>query len=307
MRDFLEHCPRQRTTRPARPDVPIDFISFHAKGSPKFVDGTFVMGIENQLRDLDRGFEIVASVPELEGPADHHRRVGPGRLRGLFLAASTRKTGIATARCTPATPRRSCPQLDLAAKHGVNLEGAVTWAFEFENQPYFAGFRVLATNGIDMPVLNVFRMFGLMTGRRAAVDDPAALPLETMVASGVKQKPDVNAFAAVDEHSANILVSNYHDSEKPGPPAPVDLTISGLPEGSILVQHFRIDDDHSNSYEAWKKMGSPQSPTPEQYARLESAGQLQLLESPRWSRGPDVHIRFSLPLHGVSLIHLTWR
>ncbi len=41
---------------------------------------------------------------------------------------------------------------DLADRHGVNLEGALTWAFEFEDQPYFAGFRVLATNGIDLPV-----------------------------------------------------------------------------------------------------------------------------------------------------------
>ena len=57
---------------------------------------------------------------------------------------------------------------DLAERHGVNLEGALTWAFEFEDQPYFAGFRVLATNGIDLPVLNVFRMFSLMGGRRVA-------------------------------------------------------------------------------------------------------------------------------------------
>ena len=48
---------------------------------------------------------------------------------------------------------------ELAARHQVNLQGAVTWAFEFEDQPYFAGFRQLASNGIDMPVLNVFRMF----------------------------------------------------------------------------------------------------------------------------------------------------
>ena len=57
--------------------------------------------------------------------------------------------------------------LDLAARHGVNLLGAVTWAFEFEDQPYFDGFRDLATNGIDKPVLNVFRMLGMMTGDRA--------------------------------------------------------------------------------------------------------------------------------------------
>ena len=44
----------------------------------------------------------------------------------------------------------------------MNLEGALTWAFEFEDQPYFAGFRVLASNGINLPVFNVFRMFSQM-------------------------------------------------------------------------------------------------------------------------------------------------
>ena len=45
----------------------------------------------------------------------------------------------------------------------------LTWAFEFENQPYFDGFRSLATNGIDQPVLNVFRMAGMMRGDRVAL------------------------------------------------------------------------------------------------------------------------------------------
>jgi xylan 1,4-beta-xylosidase len=41
---------------------------------------------------------------------------------------------------------------DLAQSRGVNLAGAVTWAFEFEDQPWFRGFRDLATNGVDKPV-----------------------------------------------------------------------------------------------------------------------------------------------------------
>src|SRR5207302_9817965 len=75
--------------------------------------------------------------------------------------------------------------LDLAAKYGVNLAGAVTWAFEFEGQPYFDGFRDLATNGVDKPVLSVFRMLGMMTGERVAVGNPCAAPLEAMVSGGV--------------------------------------------------------------------------------------------------------------------------
>ncbi len=42
----------------------------------------------------------------------------------------------------------------------------LSWSFEFEDKDYFEGFRSLATNGVDKPVLNVFRMFALMSGNR---------------------------------------------------------------------------------------------------------------------------------------------
>ena len=56
-------------------------------------------------------------------------------------------------------------------------------------------------------------------------------------------------------------------------------------------------------------MGSPAQPTPEQYAQFEAAGQLHLLYSPRWENPAGraaLHLNFPLPLHGVSLILITW-
>jgi len=52
--------------------------------------------------------------------------------------------------------------MELAAKHGAQLEGAITWAFTFADQPYLAGFRQVATNGLPLAVFNVFRMFARM-------------------------------------------------------------------------------------------------------------------------------------------------
>ncbi len=72
----------------------------------------------------------------------------------------------------------------------VNFEGALTWAFEFEDQPFFAGFRVLASNGIALPVLNVFRMFGQMRGERLAVENEGDLGLDAILADGVRARPD---------------------------------------------------------------------------------------------------------------------
>jgi xylan 1,4-beta-xylosidase len=69
---------------------------------------------------------------------------------------------------------------ELSDLHKVNLLGSVTWAFEFEGQPMFAGFRDLATNGIDKPVLNVFRMLGKMRGDRVVVTSTSAADVQTI-------------------------------------------------------------------------------------------------------------------------------
>jgi xylan 1,4-beta-xylosidase len=54
-------------------------------------------------------------------------------------------------------------------------------------------------------------------------------------------------------------------------------------------------------------MGSPQQPTPEQYAALEAAGQLQEFESPRWiDTGKETKLDLRLPREAVSLFQLSW-
>ena len=189
LRKFLDHVVHGKNYATGKTGSPLDFISFHAKGSPKFVEGNVVMGIENQLRDLDKGFEIIASMPELKG---RPIIIGESDPEGCAACSSrvypqnAYRNGVMYSSYTGAVMPR---HLDLAAKHGVNLLGAVTWAFEFEDQPYFDGFRDLATNGIDKPVLSVFRMLGMMTGNRVAAESSAAATLDSMLAGGVKDRP----------------------------------------------------------------------------------------------------------------------
>jgi xylan 1,4-beta-xylosidase len=185
----------------------------------------------------------------------------------------------------------------------------LTWAFEFENQPYFEGFRTLATNGIDKPVVNLFRMAGLMRGDRVAVESSGRQPLEAMTTQSVHGSPDVDALAVRSDREISVLVWNYHDEAVDAPDAGVRIQFAGIPDAAkrILVRHYRIDETHSNSFTAWKNMGSPQQPTPEQYAALEAAGQLQELESPRWiDRAKETGIDLRLPRQAVSLLQLSW-
>ena len=200
--------------------------------------------------------------------------------------------------------------VELAEKHGVNLEGALTWAFEFEDQSPFAGFRQLASAGLDLPVLNVFRMFSKMSGKRVAVESSAGLNAEIIRAENVREQPDIYAQASLDKNKLAVLVWYYHDDDLPGPVAAVDLKLSGIPlgKGKARLTHYRIDADHSNSYETWKRMGSPLEPSPEQYAQLEKAGQLAELGRAEiiTVKAGATDVKFQLPRQGVSLLVFNW-
>jgi xylan 1,4-beta-xylosidase len=308
LRDFLEHCLRGTNHVTGRRGAPLDYIGFHAKGAPRVVGGHVQMGISNQLRAIDNAFQIVASFPELRktpiiiGESDPE---GCAACSARLHPQNAYRNGTMYSSYTAAQLART---YELADTHGVNLVGSVTWAFEFEGQPYFDGFRDLATNGISKPVLNVFRMLGQMGGQRISVESSENVPLATMRDSGVRSSPDVSAMASRQDRAVSVLIWNYHDDDLPAPPSGIDLVVQGVPNGRILLHHYRIDSTHSNSYEAWKRMGSPQNPSSEQYFQLESAGQLQLLSSPEWVHSTDgrIKLQFDLPRQGVSLCRLTW-
>jgi xylan 1,4-beta-xylosidase len=197
---------------------------------------------------------------------------------------------------------------ELIDQYKVNLKGAVSWSFEFEDQEWFAGFRELATHGVDKPVLNVFRMFGMMSGQRILVKTDDGLHAIDIIANSVRERNDINAIASKKQNSIAIMVWNYHDENVPGPSSPVELSVNGVENRKVLMQHYRIDDQFSNSFEKWKLVGKPQNVTTPQYKELECSGQLQLYTSPQWKETDNgsVRLKFDLPRKGVSLILLTW-
>jgi xylan 1,4-beta-xylosidase len=271
LRNFLDHCVRGRNYATGQTGAPLDYIGFHAKGSPRLVGGHVQMGIGKHLQDVSKGFEIVASFPELR------------RLPVILGESDPEGCAACSAEAHPENAYRNGPAyasyvvaveariFELADRYKINLAGVVTWAFEFESQPYFAGFRSLATNGVDKPVLNVFRMLGLMRGEMLRSDSSGGLSLDSMVQAGARRDPDVNAMATRQNREVDILVWNYHDDDVAAPAANIALVVNGIPDAGqrVLMQHYRIDGDWSNSYSVWKQMGSPQSPSTDQYTRLE--------------------------------------
>ena len=307
MRRFLEHVLRGENFATGETGTPLDFVSFHAKGSPEYVDDHVRMGIARQLRDINEGFGIIASYPELENTPIV---IGESDPEGCAACQGDRlgyRNGTMYSSYTAASFAR---KHDLADRHGINFLGALTWAFQFEDQDYFAGFRALASNGIEKPVLNVFRMFSKMTGERVEAGSNGQAMLDEILQNGVRAKPDVGVFASLDEGRLAVMLWHYHDDDLPGPDAEVALSLAGLPgDGRPIRQtHFRIDQEHSNAYALWQSMGSPQEPTDQQYKLLEGAGKLAELEEPRLIVASDgtAAAEVILPRQGVSLLVYEW-
>ena len=310
LNEFLRHCESGINNVTAKTGAPLDFIAFHAKGSPRFIDGTVQMNMGTQIRQISKGFEIVSSNPRYkdlpvvigecdpEGCAACNMVVYPqngyrnGTMYSSYTASSFSKI------------------YDLALFYKVNLIGVVSWSFEFENQPWFFGFRDLATNGVDKPVLNVFRMFGMMKGTRVEAKSTSGFSYSQVIDSGVtKNKSDLGAVAVRDKKSVSIMIWNYNDNDKPAPNEAYMVQIKNIPAEKAIISEFRIDRDHSNSYETWKKMGSPKSPSPEQVSQLEKSGQLEMTGLPESININSGLVSFPsvLPRQGVALFKIDWK
>ncbi|MFZ0270274.1 MAG: beta-xylosidase [Acidobacteriaceae bacterium] len=306
---FLRHCAEDKSSATGGA-IPLDFISFHAKGSPHVVAGHVQMGLGNELKNAETGFGMVRAsakfrdLPIVLSEADPE---GCGACSPDQHPEDAYRNGTVYPAYTAAAMQGL---MELATQGQVKLVGFLTWAFEFEGQPLFAGQRALATHGIDKPVMNFFRMAGMLGGERVAATSNAAIPAESIVTAGVREKPEIDALATRSGDAASVMLWNYQDDVGLGADSPVQVTIRGVPVAvrHVLVEEYRIDDHHSNAFEVWKEMGSPQVPSAEQLAKLKAAGQLELMGSPRWVvvENGQIEQEMEMPRESVSLLRVSW-
>jgi xylan 1,4-beta-xylosidase len=307
---FIKHCTVDTNYATHKIGSPLDLLSFHAKGQPRLINGVEVMNAAPQLRDIATGFRIAASYPQTKNIPLIIGESDPEGCAACGMAtnpSNAYRNGTMYSSYTAATVAR---EYELEDQYGINFKGSVSWSFEFENQPWFYGFRDLATNGVDKPVLNVFRMYGKMGGNRVEATSNRMYTLKMMMDSSVRGPlTDIGVLASKDKNSAGVMIWNYHDVDKQGAAEQIAVTINHVPAKTVTLTHYRIDSEHSNSYEVWKKMGSPQNPTAAQITQLEKAGQLETMGKPEkltTKADQSLTMNISLPRQGISLLRMDW-
>ena len=294
---FLAHVTTGTNYATGKIGTPTDFLSFHAKGQPSVIDGHVRMGISNQLTTADEAFAKIAAAPALRDKPIVIGENDPEGCAACTGPANAYRNGTLYASYTAA----AYPRLwDLARRRGVRLEGALSWAFTYVGQPWFAGYRQLATNGVDLPVLNIFRLLARLGPDQVAAASDHQAPLADITANGVRGDPDVGVLATRRaDGSLAILFWHYHDDDVAGPDAAIHLTLAGAHyRGATL---WRVDKGHADAFSAWQAMGSPATPSAAQIRALDQASKLVADPLSIGADGVDLVI----PRQGVALIELT--
>jgi xylan 1,4-beta-xylosidase len=310
---FLKHCTSGQNAVSGETGTRLDFISFHTKGAHYTTRRYYNLRQPTQretassaviMRDIRAGLDIIARYPELRDRPVFVDECDPavGTIYGVFDNPSfviTNTQHYPTFLC--ALVKRV---LDLNKMRGDPISLITSWAFYFEGKRFFEGNRTLMTNeNIEKPVLNALRLLGRMGHTRLATHSSRG---RDVLAEHAAQS-EVDVLAALSGERVTVLVWHQADEWWLAGEGEVSVRIANLPfGGDAVLNHYRIDDDHSNSYAEWVRQGSPQDPSTAQIAHIKSRQGLEMLNPPQVLSTHDggLDITFKLPLQAVSLLEI---
>src|SRR5688572_5005621 len=281
MQAFLEHCRSGKNAATGGTGAPLDFVAFHAKGTTRLDEkGRVEMNLRNHLKTIDTYGRIIAGFPEFARLPIYIGESDPEGCAGCPATLDPERDYRRTSQFAAYTAASFMRKQDLLARTGGNLQGAVSWAFTFSDQPWFNGLRALTTNEVELPVFNAFKLFARLAPQRLVVEAPAMIPMDSIIANGVRVEPDVGVVASTDAARTRmtILLWNYHDvAGGYDDVRNVQLTLAGLPANSrgAKAVEYAIDENSGNAYSAWLAMGSPQPPSAGQIAKLKDAAKMR--------------------------------
>jgi xylan 1,4-beta-xylosidase len=171
------------------------------------------------------------------------------------------------------------------------------WSFYMEGKRLFEGNRTLVTNyNLYLPILTGLKLFGKLKSKQLAIEiNQINLPIY-----GIATADDENRnfqfllFYHVDDWT-------YEDIQS------IDITFRNIHLKNVLVKHYRIDSNHSNTYREWIQIGKPDYLNQHQLEYLKNSQQLKLLHDPIELKIDNNQLKldvFQLPAHSISFIEI---
>jgi len=303
---FLDHCANGRNAHTGERGTAIDFISFHVKGGGYSADPLHRKqtppSVKRILDDVRTGYDIISRYPTLTDLECVLTEIDPDG----WAAGGKWDNANLNFRNTPyyASFVASTFYKLTAFAQSVDWDlRFLSWAFMFVGERCFEGTRAFSTQGIDKAILNLFRIYSRMGDQAIQFDSSGAQDHNS-------EQPDVAGFATLDDtNTVSVLIYSHHDNWDKQGHDEIQFTLENLPfpTENIVIEHYRIDENHSNAYSEWVRQGEPMYPTSEQYDAIKSRDSLELLDTPYTltREGQTLTLQFSLPVHSISLLQIT--
>jgi xylan 1,4-beta-xylosidase len=310
---FLDHCANGANACTGQTGAPLDFITFHVKGGGYRADPKHRKqappSVKRILSHTQVGYEIISKYPGYQHLECVLSEIDPDG----WAAGGAWDNANLNFRNTEYYPSFVAAAFDkvsrFASSQSWDLK-LLTWAFMFVGERCFEGTRAFSTQGIDKPILNLFRMYARMGAQAVTFSSSGAKdPLAYADQWGNDETADISGFATLSgDSSLHVLIYNHHDDWDRHAEYTIELDIANLPFGGdeLLVTHYRIDQSHSNAYAEWVRQGRPMYPAAEQRAAIEARSGLELLEPPQkvTSHAGKLRLSFTMPVHSVSLLSI---
>ncbi|WP_026485686.1 GH39 family glycosyl hydrolase [Caldanaerobius polysaccharolyticus] len=300
---FLEHCTHGVNYATGRYGSRIDFVSVHCKGGRPEL---YSPSIEYMFGALKRYIEILKQYPELKGIEflnDESDESWKGNM-------GIQEESWFNFRNTHYFPGFVCKMVNtycdvVEDQYEINLTVADSDNCHLQWEKFlFSGnrsqltplVRYGSTDLLKKPIFNAYVLLSHLGDKRLNVSSGNDC-------FGRK----FGALPTMRNDILSIMVWNFEDGiTDEVNDRLIKLKITGIPfRGKYRQIHYRIDKDHSNSYNTWVALGKPGHPTVEQIKQLRRREGLELYEPIKEiEMKSEIEFELAMPMHSISLIKL---
>lgn len=299
-RSFLAHVVQGKNYATGKKGTPLDYIGVHTYGGSSSHGGPgyehpsikYMFKLQEKLATIRDEFK------ELRGKPILVEEWG-------ISSAGTKGMGAEPMAEVRNSQYGAAFLVSLAAQHltrknkaSLNINQYLFCAsgYEADRPRNFNGYRTFTTNDdIVKPIFNSYQLMGKLGNRLLeyeAQGEENVFVIPTQKEDGslsiiLTHFDEIDVYNQGDSVTVKLLIKKYWNAEK------------------LQMQHWRIDQTHSNAFTAFRQMGSPEFLNPIAEDQLKTAMQLQKLQPDATQEAkPEMEMEFSLPVNSVSLMEL---
>ena len=257
--------------------VPLDFVSTHVYGNDSAQD------VFHDRRPIPPNGMVCPAVEKVHSEILHSARPTIPLIWSEFNASYSNQQDVTDSIFMGpwmANTIRECDGLTQMMSY---------WTFSdvFEEQgviktPFYGGFGLVAENGIPKPAYDAFELLHALGTER------------------LEEKADDLLVTRRKDGTLVIAAWNFVAPGATGPEKTIVLDLKGVAEGARATIR-RVDTQHGDTLDAWKRMGSPSFPTREQIVALRKASEIG---PPEVRRVRDHRLTLPLPPMGLAIVEL---